>query len=391
MTQDEPDEPDGVPETPETASPSGVAEELGEAPAQVELINDDDLSWVDRPEETEERRERREVRKENHRKKARRKLRRKRTLAISGVVLAIFLVLGTTWFFWTFGDLGRMPKVAGQAGLNTPGTTILLVGSNPSEPDAVSPPGVGWQHDFAHSDMVLLLHLTRDNRTMFVISIPRDSIVPIPGVGPGKLTDAFARGGAALYVRTIETMTGVRLDRVATMDMNSLSEITDDIGGVTVNVPDSACGVPAGAYRLDGQQALDYVTLQPCLPSKDLDRVLRQQSLLKAIMRGAVDGGKLANPFTINKILRATASHLTLEKGYGYPSMFWTLWSMRHLRSTNTTFLTIPVAANPTVSVNGINEVLLDPTKDAVLWTALRQDRLTDYLALNGADVSVLP
>lgn len=394
MTQDEPVEPDPLEPTHDdaaTPAPTQPSADLPDAPRQVDLINDDDLSWVDRPEETEERLARREQRKENHRKKVLRKKRRKRILTIGAVVLAIFLVLGTTWFFWTFGDLGRMPAVAGQAGADTPGTTILLVGSNPSEPDSIRPPGVGWQHDLAHSDMVMLLHLTQDNRTMYVISIPKDSIVPIPGVGPGKLTDAFARGGAPLYVRTIETMTGVRLDRVATMDMNSLREITDDIGGVIVDVPDSACSVTPGSYRLDGAQALDYISLQSCLPGKDLDRVLRQQSLLKAIMRGAVDGGKLANPFTINKILKATASHLVLEDNFGYPSMFGMLWSMRHLRSTNTTFLTVPVAAKPLVTVNGVDEVRLDPAKDAALWAALREDQLATYLQLNAGEVSVLP
>jgi LCP family protein required for cell wall assembly len=390
VTHDEPVEPDGAPETPDAASPGDV-EEFGQAAGGTEQINGGDLSWADDSAETAERRERRANRKELHRKKVRRRRRRRRALRISAVLLATFLILGTIWFLWTFGDLGRMPDVAGQTGQRTPGTTILLVGSNPSEQDALTPAGIGWQHDLAHSDLVMLLHLTGDGRSMFVISIPRDSIVPIPGVGPGKLTDALARGGAPLYVRTIETMTGVRLDRVATMDLNALREIIDDIGGVTVNVPDQGCNATTGASRLDGERALDYIALQPCLPRRDLDRVRRQQSLLKAIMHSAVDGSKLANPFTINKILKATASHLTLESDYGFPSMFGTLWSMRHLRSSNSTFLTIPVAANPVVSVKGVDEIRLDPAKDALLWTALRTDQLAAYVALYGPDASVLP
>lgn len=383
MSQDDPDEQVGADQTP-------AADGLPPAPAPVPLINDDDLSWVDRPEETEEQRERRRIRRENHDKKVRRKRTRKRVLQVMAVLLGMFLILGTTWFLWTFGDLKRMPDVAGQAGLNTPGTTILLVGSNPSEPDALTPPGEGWQHDLQHSDMVLLLHLSRDNRSMFVISIPRDSIVPIPGSAPGKLTDAYARGGAPLYVRTIETMTGVRLDHVATMDLNSVREVIDDIGGVTVNVPDNACGISTGTRRLDGQQGLEYMSLQPCLPGKDVERVQRQQSLMKAVMRDAVDGGRLGNPFTVNKVLKATAGRLTLEHDYGYLKMFGTVWSMRHLRSSNTTFLTIPVAANPLVTVGGVDAVRLDPAKDEVFWTALRQDRLADYLSLHSGAATVV-
>ncbi len=353
------------------------------------LTKDDDLAWVDRPQETEERRERRRLRREEHKKKVRRKRRTRRVTKVAGVGFALFLVLVVVWFQWTFGGLERMPAASGQAGLNTPGTTMLLVGGNPSEPDARAIPGTTWEHDIATSDLVMLLHLTRDNRSMFVISIPADAILPIPGNGEGKLAQAYATGGTALYARTIESYTGVALDRVAVMDMNALRLITDELDGVIVDVPREGCGVTPGLRRLDGSQALLYTALAPCLPGKDLDRVERQQSLLRALMRGAVDGGKIANPFTVNTFLKATASNLTLEKGYSYPEMLGTLWSMRKLRTTNTTFLTVPVADQPHIKVNGADAIQLDPAKDSLLWDALRRDRIADYLALN-SDAAVL-
>ncbi len=353
------------------------------------LITDDDLAWVDRPEETEERRERRRLRREEHKKKVRRKRRTRRAAKIAGIGFAVFLVLGVVWFQWTFGGLERMPAAAGQAGLNTPGTTMLLVGSNPSEPDARAIPGTDWKHDIGTSDLVMLLHLTRDNRSMFVISIPADSILPIPGRGSGKLGEAFAEGGTELYVKTIESYTGVALDRVAVLDMNALRVISDELDGVVVDVPREACGLTPGPRRLDGSQALIYTALDPCLPRKDLDRVERQQSLLRGLMRGAVDGGKVANPFTVNRFLKATASNLTLENGYSYPEMLGTLWSMRNLRTANTTFLTVPVADEPNITVNGADAILLDRAKDSLLWDALRRDRIADYLVLN-SDAEVL-
>lgn len=389
---DEPDEQDRAVPTPESADappPPSVADELPEPPPQVQLINDDDLSWVDAPQETEERRERRRVRREEHKKKVRKQRRNRRAAKIVGIGLALVLVLSLAWFQWTFGGLERMPAAAGQAGLNTPGTTMLLVGSNPSEPDARAIPGTDWEHDLATSDLVMLLHLTRDNRAMFVISIPADSLLPIPGQGTGKLGTAFATGGADLYVRTIESYTGVMLDRVAVLDMNALREITDDLGGVVIDVPREACGVPPGPRRLDGAQTLVYTALSPCLPRKDLDRVERQQSLLRALMRGAVDGGKVANPFTVNGFLKATASNLTLEQGFSYPEMLGTLWSMRKMRSANTTFLTVPVADEPNVVLDGVDGIRLDPAKDSLLWDALRRDKIAEYLALN-SDVDVL-
>jgi LCP family protein required for cell wall assembly len=415
VTPDEPDEqpaaagspdapaprpaPQGAPEgAPEDGTDTAAAEnrgsfaDLSELPPpdpQVSLISDDDLSWVDRPQKTDEELERRRERKEAYKKRVRRQRRTRRWLKVGGVVLATLLVLGVIWFEWTFGNLERMPVAAGGAGLNTPGTTILLVGSNPEEPDASSVTGSGWKHDLLSSDLVMLLHLTRDNRAMYVISIPADSLLPIPGVGEGRLREAYEKGGENLYVRTVETVTGVRLDRVAVMDMNALREITDDLGGVVLDVPRAACGVPPGPRRLDGKQSLEYTALEPCLPRKDLDRVERQQSLLRALMRSAVDGGGLANPFRLQKVLRSTASNLTLEKSYGYPSMLGTLLSMRHLRTSSTTFLTVPVAARPNVVVGGADAIRLDANRDEGLWDALRRDQLGIYLATN-SDVAVL-
>lgn len=360
-----------------------------EPPEEVNLINDQDLRWVDRAEESPEQRARRKARFENHKRKVRRKRRLRRAGKIGGVLMVTLLILTGIWFQWTFGGLERMPATSGQAGLNTPGTTMLLVGGNPREADAEAIPGRGWQHDLRSSDLVMLLHLTRDNRSMFVISIPAESILPIPGKGNGTLTEALAAGGPSLYVRTVEQLTGVALDHVAVMDMNALREITDELGGVVLDVPREACGLPPGPRRLDGQQTLEYTANADCFPRKGLDRVERQQSLLRGLMRGAVDGGRIANPFTVNSMLRSTASNLALEKGYGYPSMLGTLWSMRRLRTTNTTFLTVPVADQPFVG-SGVNAgIRLDPAKDALLWDALRRDRIADYLLLN-SDAAVL-
>jgi LCP family protein required for cell wall assembly len=346
---------------------------------------DEHLEWLDRsPEEVAEERRRRRERRELHRAKVRRKRRRKRAAIIALVVITVFLVLSVLWFWWVFGGLQRMPVAVGSAGADTPGTTILLVGSDPAESAASRDGEADWRHDLRDDELVMLLHITRDKRAMFVISMPSDSILDIPGLGPGKLADAAAAGGPQLVARTIETMSGVRLDRMAVMDLNAFREITHELGGVTVEAPRDACGLAAGPQRLDSQATLDYIALQPCMPRKDLDRVERQQSLVKGLMRGAVDGGKLTHPLAVNGLLRATTSHLAVEDNFSYPSMLGMLWSMRHLRTTNTTFLTVPVAADPLVSVRGVDYVQLDAQRDAVLWTALRADQLAEYVSLTG-------
>ena len=223
---------------------------------------------------------------------------------------------------------------------------------------------------------------------------------PIPGAG----FYADSRYGAAACTHTGEmTMRcatsrtivlamklGYSLGDAIKLAVEELDELAGGfLGGVVIRVPRASCGLPPGPRRFDGQAALDYIALQPCMERKDLDRVERQQSLLKALMHGVVDGGGLTHPFAVNRMLRATAGHLALEKGFSWPSMFGTLWSMRHLRTSNTTFLTVPVADRPLASQDGADYVILDQRADAELWDALRTDRLADYVALND-DAAVL-
>jgi LCP family protein required for cell wall assembly len=236
---------------------------------------------------------------------------------------------------------------------------------------------------------VMLLHLTDDHRALFAISIPSDGVVEIPGVGPGKLADAATAGGPRLVARTVEELTGARLDRLAVLDLNAFREISDVLGGVVIDVPREMCDLPAGRRRFDGQAALDYIALQPCMPRKDLDRVQRQQSLVKALMHESLDGGVITHPLAVNRMLRATAGHLAVEDGFSYPRMFGLLWSMRRVRTGNTTFLTVPVAAKPLATQDGADYVVLDEQRDEELWAALREDRIGPYLALN-TDAEVL-
>lgn len=348
-----------------------------------------DEAWLERsPEEVEERRRRVHERREAHRRKVHRQRRRRRITIAAGISLATLLVLGVVWFWWTFGGLQRMPSSVGQSGADGAGTTILLIGSDPGASGPSRSTKIGWRNDLVRGDLVMLLHLTSDHRALYVISIPSDGVVDIPGVGPGKLTDAATAGGPRLVARTVEELTGTRMDRFAVLDLDAFREIADVLGGVTVNVPRAVCDLPAGPRRFDGQGALDYIALQPCMPDKDLDRVERQQSLVRALMHGAVDSGVLTHPLAVNRMLRATARHLALEDDFSYPRMLGLLWSMRHLRTSNTTFMTVPVAASPLASQAGTDYVLLDKARDDELWTALREDRLAEYVSLHADAVT---
>lgn len=349
----------------------------------------EDLSWADRPEETEARRERRRARREEHRRKRRRKRRIRNVLLGVGFAGAVVVVVIALWLHSILGGISRMPAVAGQAGADTPGTNYLLVGRNPLDHDDPLSAGPLWQGAMAASDLVMVIHVSRDHRSAYVVSIPGTALLPIPGQGRGTLHDAYATGGAPLYVRTLEEWIGARFDRVMAVSLNGIRETVDQLGGIVVGTPRDGCDFTRGQHRVDGQTALEYVALRPCLPSGDLDRVQRQQSLLKGVLHGIADGGAATHPLLITDILRSLARNLTLEDGFSTLSEISTAWSLRRLRTTNTTFLTVPVAADPFVTRGKQRLVRLDEPRDQQLWAALRTDTIGEYLQLTD-DAAVL-
>ena len=117
-----------------------------------------------------------------------------------------------------------------------------------------------------------------------MVSIPRDSYVPIPGHGEDKINAAFALGGAPLLAQTVEQATGLRLDHYAEIGFDGFAEMVDAVGGVTMCLPepisDPLAGIdlPAGCQELDGRSALGYVRTR-ATPRADLDRMTNQRAV----------------------------------------------------------------------------------------------------------------
>lgn len=84
------------------------------------------------------------------------------------------------------------------------------------------------------------------------LSIPRDTLADIPGIGPEKINAAYANGGAKLAVRTVESLLGIDVDQVAIIDFDGFRSFIDTIGGITVDLPTRVCSsVSGGAFNLD--------------------------------------------------------------------------------------------------------------------------------------------
>src|SRR6202012_2658863 len=122
-----------------------------------------------------------------------------------------------------------------------------------------------------------------------MVSLPRDSYVPIPGYGRDKINAAFAMGGARLLVQTVEQATGLRLDHYVEVGFSGFAAVVDALGGVTlcpgapIDDPLAGIDLPAGCQKLDGRDALGYVRSR-ATPRADLDRMVNQRQFMSALL-----------------------------------------------------------------------------------------------------------
>ncbi|HEY5500877.1 MAG TPA: LCP family protein [Candidatus Humimicrobiaceae bacterium] len=112
------------------------------------------------------------------------------------------------------------------------------------------------------TDIIIIFHLNLDSGEGTIVTIPRDTWVSIPGHEDGKINGAHAFGGNELTVKTIEALSGLKIDNYIITDFDGFKPLIDLLGGVTVEVKEnlsdsfSGCYLTAGVHHLNGEQAL---------------------------------------------------------------------------------------------------------------------------------------
>ena len=230
-----------------------------------------------------------------------------------------------------------------------------------------------WQYGGQRSDVMMLVQVSGDRQRLTVMSIPRDSWVDIPGHGTAKINAAFSYGGAPLAVETVQNLTGVSIDHVAIVDFTSFQELTDQLGGVTIQTAD-------GEKTMNGDEALSFVRERYSLPGGDFDRVRRQQAWIHAIMSRVFERGVLSSPSQISPLIQTVLQYSAVDEGLDFDSLLSLAVSMRGLRADGVTFLTAPVIGTDT-SADGQSIVVLDDATLAGLMDAWRADDVADFLA----------
>jgi polyisoprenyl-teichoic acid--peptidoglycan teichoic acid transferase len=263
----------------------------------------------------------------------------------------------------------RPPKEAQETGT----LNYVLLGSDSRDPG---------NEGNGRSDTMMLVHLNAKRTKAYITSFPRDMYVTIPGYGKNKINAAFAFGGAPLAVRTLEDLTGVRMDHVVLIDFEGFIRLTEDLHGVTVmnKTAFSSHGFdyPKGKITIAGEEALWFVRERHQLPGGDLDRAENQRNVIKAIVQKGLSAKVISDPATFTTFIGNVAKHLTVDNDLSDGEIRRTALSLR-LSSKDIELLQAPISGFGT-SRDGQSIDIVDTAKMAELSAALKNDKLSEYV-----------
>jgi LCP family protein required for cell wall assembly len=232
------------------------------------------------------------------------------------------------------------------------------------------------------SDTILVVHLNAKRNKAYIISFPRDMYVNVPGYGRNKINAAFAFGGTPLAVRTVENLSGVRMDHVALIDFEGFIRLTEDLHGVTVTnktaFSSHGFDYPKGKITIAGEEALWFVRERKLLPGGDLDRAENQRNVIKAIVQKGLSARVISDPSTFLNFLSNVAKYLTVDNDLSDDEIKRTAHSLR-LGGKDIDLLQAPIAGFATTG-DGQSIDIVDTAKMAELAHAMKKDKLSEYV-----------
>jgi LCP family protein required for cell wall assembly len=256
-----------------------------------------------------------------------------------------------------------------------PGTTYLLVGSDSREGLTRQQQlelGVG-KAGGRRTDTILLLHT--GSGPNLLMSIPRDSLVPVPGQGTTKINAAFAIGGPRLLVRTIEDNTGIRVDDYVEIGFGGFVDVVDAVGGVqicpTEAMRDKKAGldVKKGCQDADGRVALGYARSRYASTNGDIGRAQHQREVVSAVGAKAASPWTVLNPVRYARLASAGSKSVRVGEDTGLFSTLRFGWAMTRVDGENGLTCGVPIAD---LAVNW------DEERAERLFTLIAEDRTAD-------------
>lgn len=258
----------------------------------------------------------------------------KRIVKRTGLALGLLILAGGLWFgFKFYKDIAKITGNNDPLALlsvfhpvplqNQDGRINILVAGNSADD-----PG----HNGANlTDSIMVLSIDTKNNTAFLLSIPRDLWVDVPGGGgQEKINAAITDGGIPKLQQVVAQTMGITIDYRVLVNYGAFKDLVDAVGGITINLQ---TGDPRGLYdsythiklpngedALNGQQALDLARAR-CdagsgdicygLPDSDFDRTLHQRQMAIAIKDKASEPSVISNPFKVSALFDAVGNNVT--------------------------------------------------------------------------------
>lgn len=320
----------------------------------------------------------------------------KRVFAVFSVLVVLTTTAVVVAYFKFQGNIDTIPidqrdrPTALATGPSKP-LNVLVMGSDTRAGANGQAAGGGVQSTPGLSDTTLLLHLSANRKFAYGVSLPRDAIVTRPdcrtkdgkGTSPGgqiQFNAAYAVGGPACTVRTVEQLTGIRIDHFVVVDFVGFKAMVNAVAGVTVCVPEEVndtignIQLKAGTYTMTGQQALDYNRVRHGLgaPNGDIGRMKRQQYFISQMIKRVVSAGTLANPIRLTRFLDAATSSLTTDPDLADLKKLASLGrSLQSIGLDNVKFITVPFGPYEPDP----NRLVWREPQATYLWSLIKKDK----------------
>jgi LCP family protein required for cell wall assembly len=320
----------------------------------------------------------------------RRWLRPRRIIALLAVLLCVVLIVAVGMYFFLDSKLDHKNVLVNYAGrpAGSAGQNWLIAGSDSRQGlSAQQEEQLATGHDIGgrRSDSILILHVPSNGGPSVLVSLPRDSYVPIPGFGSNKLNAAYSFGGPKLLAKTVQNVTGLRIDHYMGIGFGGFVSVVDAIGGVHMCIkhhlrdPAAGLNLKKGCQTLDGAQALGYVRTRHLYANQDLQRVQDQRLFLKALLTKMTSPGVLLNPFAAIPAGIGAADTLTVDKGTSLYQLIQVAFALRHPQTT-----TVPIASSNFQTAAG-DAVEWDHTEALRLFNALKDDQPVPHDLVTGS------
>ena len=233
--------------------------------------------------------------------------------------------------------------------------TILLLGTDERE-------GEDEEDIGARTDTIVLCRVDPSQNIISMMSIPRDTMVQLSGVGTAKINAAYTYGGPGGTIAAVRDLTGVDIDHYAQVNFFGLMDLVDAIGGIDVYVdeliddPDASDDIviPEGEQHLDGAQALVFARSR-AYTDGDFTRVSNQRKVIEAIVHKGLE----APASELYGLIQASTSFLTTDTAMDVDFIYSLADQIRHNNDYPVQLYSATIPAS-TAMVDGVSYVIAD-------------------------------